>query len=78
MKVLILSEELIKACSATKDALQISSRHLHKAYGIKERWQTYLGLQLLRSPAGDSPSLLRASIPRSSTTSLLLRVLYVY
>ena len=60
MQVLILSEELIEACSATEDTLQIVGWYLHKAYGIKERWQAYLGLQLVGCPAGGSSSLLRA------------------
>ena len=78
MQVLILSEELVEACSATEDTLQIVGWHLHKAYGIKRRWQAYLGLRLLRSPAAAPSSLLRASVLRSSTALLLLRVLYVY
>ena len=77
MQVLILSEELIEACSATEDTLQIVGWYLHKAYGIKERWQAYLGLRLLGSPAGGSSSLLRASILRSYTPLSLRRVLYL-
>ena len=76
-EVLILGEELVEACSASEDPLQTGGRHLHEAYGIKERWQAYLGRRLLGSPAAARVSRrLLSFLP--SDTSLYYSKVYKY